>query len=61
MIPEELRGRWDALNEKADELASEGHETQAEDCYADIDDEFSEYRLDGGIRYYSFIDPSLTK
>lgn len=61
MIPENLRARWDALNEKADELESEGKETMLEDLYGDIENEFSEYRLDGGIRYYSFTDPSLTK
>jgi hypothetical protein len=61
MIPEEKRVRWEALNEKADEMEAEGKETFVEDCYADIENEFSEYRLDGGIRYYSFTDPSLTK
>jgi len=61
MIPEEKRGRWDALNEKAGELQERGKETMLEDLYGDMGDEFSEFRLDGGVRYYSFTDPSLAK
>lgn len=52
MIPEGLRDDWDELMVR-DEDDEENNE--------EIEDNFSEYRLDGGIRYYSFTDPSLTK
>ena len=61
MIPENLRARWYALNEKAEEFEAEGKETLVEDTHSEIEDGFSEYRCDGGISHYSFTDPSLCK